>query len=374
MDAIVVGGGIVGTATAYHLRRAGVRTRVFDREDEGRATDAGAGILAPARSSSAEDDRWFEFAVDAVDYYEDLDAQLREAGVDETGYAVTGLLQVAFGEDEAATFDATLDRLRERQERRDVAPDATRLTVEEARERCPALGDADRVMWFPDGARVDGQVFTAAMRTVAEDAGAEWVDADVTDLRTDEGAVRGVVADGDRHDADAVVVAGGAWSTAFGDALGVEIPVSPMRGQILHLDTDHETGEWPIVSGTRSHYDVPWAGGRVAAGATYERGSGYEPHTTAEGVHSVLGDTLDHLPGLADASIREIRVGLRPGTQDDLPVVGAVPGVDGAYLATGHGATGLQLGPYSGRQVARLVRGERPETDVAAFSVTRFRD
>jgi D-amino-acid dehydrogenase len=374
MDAIVVGGGIVGTATAYHLQRAGVRTRVFDREDDGRATDAGAGILAPARSSSAEDDRWFDFAVDAVDYYEPLDAQLREAGVDETGYGVTGLLQVAYGTDEAATFDAALDRLRERQRDRDVAPDARRLAVAEAHELCPALGSPDRVMWFPGGARVDGRVFTDAMRTVAEDAGAEWVAADVTDLRVTEGTVRGVVADGERYAADAVVVAGGAWSPAFDDALGVEVPVAPMRGQILHLETDHETGEWPIVSGTRSHYDVPWDGGHVAVGATYERGSGYAPHTTAEGVHAVLGDALDHLPGLADASIREIRVGLRPGTPDDLPVLGAVPGVDGAYLATGHGPTGLQLGPYSGRQVARLVRGEPPESDVAAFSVTRFRD
>jgi D-amino-acid dehydrogenase len=374
MDAIVVGGGIVGTSAAYHLQRAGVSTRVFDRADEGRATDAGAGILAPARSSSATDDRWFDFAVDAVDYYDDLVADLRAAGVDDTGYSVTGLLHVAFGDEEVARFEAANDRLRERQARRDVADDAGELSLSAARERCPALGDADRVMWFPDAARLDGRTFTAAMQRAAEREGAEWVAADVTDVRIEGGTVDGVVADGEFVAADAVVVAGGAWSPAFGDAFGVEIPVSPMRGQILHLDADAETGTWPIVSGTRSHYVVPWSDGHVAVGATYERGSGYEPHTTVEGVHAVLGDALDHVPGLAGAAIDEIRVGLRPGTTDDLPVLGAVPGVEGAYLATGHGPTGLQLGPYSGRQVARLVRGEEPETEMSAFSVTRFGD
>jgi D-amino-acid dehydrogenase len=80
------------------------------------------------------------------------------------------------------------------------------------------------------------------------------------------------------------------------------------------------------------------------------------------------------LPGLADAAIGEIRVGLRPGSADGLPVCGPVPGVEGAYLATGHGPTGLQMGPYTGRQVARLVRGEPLETGMGAFSPARFLD
>lgn len=374
MDAIVVGGGIVGTATAFHLARAGVDVRLFDRADEGRATDAGAGILSPATSSSAGSEAWFRFAIDAVDYYEELDADLREAGAAETGYAVPGLLKVAVDGAEARAFDEALARIRDRQERLGAPAEIAELDPATARERCPVVGEPTRALWNPNGARVDGRTFTAALRAVGERAGLTVREADVTGIRVESGTVEGVVADGDRVDADAVVVAGGAWSPEFADDLGYGIPVEPMRGQIIHLDSDYDTGAWPIVTGTRSLYTVPWSGGRVAVGATYEEGSGFAPHTTVEGVHEVLGDALDVVPGLAEAAIGEIRVGLRPGSADGLPVCGPVPGVEGAYLATGHGPTGLQTGPYTGRQVARLVRGEPLETDMSAFAPARFED
>ncbi|MEF8791765.1 MAG: FAD-dependent oxidoreductase [Haloarculaceae archaeon] len=374
MEAIVVGGGIVGSATAYHLARAGVDVALFDRADEGRATDAGAGILSPATSSNADSEPWFRFAVDAVDYYEELDADLRAAGVGETGYAVPGLLQVAVDDAEARAFDEALAVIRDRQERMGEPEEIVELDPETARERCPVVGEPTRALWNPNGARVDGRVFSAALREAGERAGLTVREADVTGLRVESGTARGVVADGERVDAEAVVVAGGAWSPEFVDDLGYEIPVEPMRGQILHLDTDRDTAGWPVVTGTRSLYAVPWSSGRVAVGATYEEGSGYVPHSTVEGVHEVLGDALEVFPGLADAAVGEIRVGLRPGSADGLPVCGPVPGVEGAYLATGHGPTGLQAGPYSGRQVARLVRGEPVETEMGAFSPARFVD
>jgi D-amino-acid dehydrogenase len=374
MDAVVVGGGIVGTATAYHLATAGVDVRLFDRADEGRATDAGAGILSPATSSHAGSETWFRAAIDAVDYYDDLAAALREAGVAETGYSRPGLLQVASGEREARTFDAALARIRDRQERLGAPERIEQLDPEEARARCPVVGDADRVLWNPNGGRVDGRTFTAAMREAGEAAGLTVEAADVTGIDVASGTVTGVTVDGDRVGADAVVVAGGAWSPAFADDLGLAVPVEPMRGQILHLESEYDTEAWPVVTGTRSLYTVPWADGRVAVGATYEEGTGFAPHSTVEGIHSVLQDALAVVPGLSGAAIGEIRVGLRPGSADDLPICGPVPGVEGAYLATGHGATGLQMGPYTGRQVARQVRDAPVETDMSAFAPDRFAD
>jgi len=372
MEVIVVGGGIVGSSTAYHLARAGVDVGLFDRADEGRATDAGAGILSPATSSSAGSEAWFRFAVDAVDYYEPLNEALLDAGVGETGYAVPGLLQVAVNGAEARVFEEALARIRDRQERLGAPEEIRELDPGTARQRSPIVGDVERALWNPNGARVDGRTFNAALRAAGERAGLTVRETDVTSIRVESGRVAGVLADGEQVDAEAVVVAGGAWSPEFADDLGFEIPVEPMRGQILHLETDHDTGAWPIVTGTRSLYTVPWADGRVAVGATYEEGSGYVPHSTVEGVHEVLGDALEVVPGLGEAAIGEIRVGLRPGSADGLPVCGRVPGVDGAYLATGHGPTGLQMGPYTGRQVARLVRGEPIETDMDAFSPARF--
>jgi D-amino-acid dehydrogenase len=89
-------------------------------------------------------------------------------------------------------------------------------------------------------------------------------------------------------------------------------------------------------------------------------------------VREVLSEALRVAPGLARAEIREIRVGLRPFTSDTLPVLGPVPGIAGIFLITGHGPSGLTLGPYSARLVAGQMLGTAPETDLGAFSVARF--
>jgi D-amino-acid dehydrogenase len=118
---------------------------------------------------------------------------------------------------------------------------------------------------------------------------------------------------------------------------------------------------------------VPWADGRLAVGATRETGSGFAAHPTAAGLIEVLTKALRVAPGLAGAEIREIRVGLRPATRDGLPILGPVPGIPNLLLATGHGSIGLQLGPYSGKVVAGMIAGGAAETEIAPFSLARFK-
>ena len=117
---------------------------------------------------------------------------------------------------------------------------------------------------------------------------------------------------------------------------------------------------------------VPWPDNRVVVGATRETGSGFDARTTVSGVREVLGEALRVAPGLAAAEIREIRVGLRPYTQDLLPVLGPVPGRKNVWLATGHGPTGLQLGPYSGKLIADLIQGRDLPLSLDAYRITRF--
>ena len=170
-----------------------------------------------------------------------------------------------------------------------------------------------------------------------------------------------------------MVIAGGAWSAAFAEQLGVSIPIEPQRGQILHLRPPHaETEGWPIVSAFRDHYMVAWPDQRVVAGATRETGSGFATGPTAGGVRETLDEALRVAPGLAPAEIVEIRVGLRPLCADGLPVIGPIPGIAGVHLATGHGANGLQAGPYSGKLVAEVITEERPPADLSPFDVVRL--
>ena len=127
------------------------------------------------------------------------------------------------------------------------------------------------------------------------------------------------------------------------------LPVGPLRGQIIHLGVaGHDTGAWPIVQPVFGYYMVPWADARVAVGATVED-AGFAADVTAGGVHDVLRETLRVMPGLASATLREVRVGLRPVSIDDTPILGALPGVPNVFVATGHGANGSAARPGFGR-------------------------
>ena len=89
-------------------------------------------------------------------------------------------------------------------------------------------------------------------------------------------------------------------------------------------------------------------------------------------MHEVLRETLRVMPGLARATLREVRVGLRPVSADDTPIIGRLPSHDNVIVATGHGANGLLLGPVTGAIVADLVRGTAPPIDLSPFSPARF--
>ena len=107
------------------------------------------------------------------------------------------------------------------------------------------------------------------------------------------------------------------------------------------------------------HYMVPWADHRVAVGATVED-AGFSDDVTAGGVNEIMREALRVMPGLASATLGEVRVGLRPTSVDDSPLLGPLPGIDNVFVATGHGASGLLLGPISGKLVADLIVGAPP--------------
>ncbi len=373
-DVIVVGGGIVGASAAYHLVRAGAKTLLIDRQDAGRATDAGAGILAPEMSQQ-ESDAWFQLAVEAVDYYPALVNALQEEDAGTTSYARCGMLQVAATEDEIPAFEHAQQVIlaRQKQRARPSPEDLYPVSPAEARELFPALGNVHAAIYSRTAARVDGRQMGRAMRRAAEARGASMVDGSVGRFVRQGSRVTGVEIDGQAISSATTIIAGGAWSAELGDQLGVRIDVVPQRGQIAHLELSGEqTADWPVVGAFHGHYLVAWPDGRVAAGATRETGSGFNVTTTAVGIREVLDEALRVAPGLANAKLLEVRVGMRPYTKDRMPVLGEVPGVDGVLLATGHGSTGLQLGPLSGKLVAAMALEEKIQVDLSPFTVARF--
>ena len=371
-DVVVVGGGLAGLSVAYELIAAGARTLLIDRQDAGRATDAGAGILSPETTKN-EDDRWFRLVLACGERYPQLAAEL-EAGGHEHGWSRCGLLTLALADWDQETYEWAAKLALGRRDARGVPADdgLSEISPSEARALFPVLGDVTRALFNRGAARVDGRRFSAAMASAAMARGLIRRTAAASPLAPEGRRLRGVTADAEEVRCGAVVIAGGAWSAEWADALAVPLKVAPVRGQIVHLQLpDADTSPWPIAQPILGHYLVPWPHGRIAVGATVEPDAGFDARPTAAGMRQLLSWTMRAAPGLADATFVEVRVGLRPGSVDGLPILGPVPGVENVFLATGYGADGLLLSPFCGGLVAAAALGREPAIDLGPFSPGR---
>jgi D-amino-acid dehydrogenase len=384
-DVAIAGGGLVGLSLAYELASRGAQVTVIDAGYPGRATDAGAGILAPDTHPTTEL-FWWEMTHGAGAHYPLLLERLRSDGVDTepSGYATCGLLSVGRRESEENWFGPFAERVISRAEGR-----VSEISLDAAVALFPPLGPAHRVLHYPGAARIDGRGMADALRQGALARGVRFVSGAVCGVRAEGGMGGGAGPKGgtrqvrqmqrvqiDGHDdltCGALAVAGGAWSASIGERLHCALPITPTKGQIVHLATAEESGAWPIVQPLLTHYLVPWPGGRVACGGTFEPGAGFSATVTAAGLHELLRECLAVAPGLADASYLHTRVGLRPTSPDDRPVLGPVPGWSNVWVATGHGANGLLLGPYSSKLLAEQILQDPAEAAIPAeLSPGRF--
>lgn len=368
---IVLGGGIVGASAAYHLAREGIGTVLVDRRDEGHATRAGAGIVAPG-TSLRDLPGFYQLARPAVDYYPELLAALADLDAGPTGYGVVGKIFLAETDEEAVQLeDVAALFVQRREEGMPNLGEIDYISSEDARELFPPLRDVPRALYIAGAARVDGGLLRDALVNGARHHGAE-VRTGAGQLVREGDRVVGVAVGGERLAADAVVLAAGAWSNQLFEALGFRLPVAPQRGQILHITMPGEdTSRWPILAWFGSQYILAFGPDRVVAGATRETGSGFDVRMTPGGLQEVLDTALRIAPGLAQGTLKEIRVGLRPLSDDGLPFMGNAPGHDNVVVATGHGPSGLQLGPYSGRVAAELALGRAPGVDLTPFALDR---
>ncbi|MFP5487235.1 MAG: NAD(P)/FAD-dependent oxidoreductase [Acidimicrobiia bacterium] len=354
MRVVVVGAGIVGASTAFHLVEAGVETIVVDQRHPGAASMAGAGIVCPWPTSATDPDFVALYCAGAGATARLVD-RLTELGETDTGYGRVGAIVLAQpGETADAELDATERLVRSRSTPDSDAGEITRLDGAECQERFPPLRDDHPGLFIGGAARLDGRRLTQALvRAARIEPRVGHIELDVAD-----GRARGIVLEGERIGADAVVVAGGAWTADLLTAHHVTVDVEPQKGQLVHLrvtgpdGTPAATGGWPTILPPGPHYLVPFDDGRVVCGATRETGSGFDTEVTVGGQREVLAAAIRWAPGLADAAIVETRVGLRPLARSGRPTIGPAPGVDRLHVGTGMGAGGLTIGPHAGRLLA----------------------
>ena len=259
-DVVVVGGGLVGAACAYELAGAGVRVTLVDRHDAGRATDAGAGILSP-ETMGGMPDPFLDLADAAGAHYRELVPALADSGAPDPRYDVCGSLRIAFREMDDEFYGANVAASNARH------PGVLEpLDSDEAQVRFPPLAPVRNAVFNPRGARVDGRALVAALEFAARRRDVEWIDDDVERIALEHGRVHAVHTTNGTIACGAVVVAGGAWTPSLAASFGMRVGVRPVRGQIVHLQTNTDTSRWPVLQPIMSHYVVPWSDGRVALG------------------------------------------------------------------------------------------------------------
>ncbi|HZX54924.1 MAG TPA: FAD-dependent oxidoreductase [Ilumatobacteraceae bacterium] len=365
LHVVVVGAGIAGSCVGYSLLRDGAAVTIVDAGRAGQATAAGAGIIQPW--SSATTGALYELQSRSATHYPALIAELADFGVGDVGYRRCGALVV---NSQPHLVDKVEAQVRDRARSSPAAGDIERLDGRGARELFPPLAPDLVGLRIGGGARVDGRLLTAGLHAAIRKLGGSLVDGAVSLTPTVSGIELRVGQE--RVDADAVVIAAGAWSDALLAPLGISTGIAPQRGQITHLRLDGvDTAGWPSVSPISHHYMVAFDDSRVVVGATRETGSGFDPRVTAEGQRQVLADALSIAPGLSAATLIETRVGLRPLRADLIPFVGRVEGLNSLYVTSGYGPVGLTIAPFIGEQVSQLILTGRSTFDLGAFTPAR---
>ncbi|MDM4762917.1 FAD-dependent oxidoreductase [Galbitalea sp. SE-J8] len=349
---IVIGAGVAGASTAFALARRGVPVTIVDAALPGRATAAGAGIIQPWTSSAGGE--FYRLYAGGAAYYGELLGRLAEVGVDDIGYRRAGSLVVS---DSAAALDEVEARASARAADAPAMGELIRAGAGRARELFPPLAPHLAALLVSGGARVDGRALAAGLLAGALRRGAEVLAATAR-IVSGPGPWR-IETDAGPLSADVVVVAAGAWTNGVLGPLGRRVGVEPQRGQITHLRVTADTRQWPTVLPLGGHYLLAFDDSRVVVGATRESGAGFDVRVTAAGQREVLENALRVAPGLADATIIETRVGLRPYPDAELPTVGELSGLGGLYVNAGFGAAGLTMGPSVGERLAAEIVGER---------------
>jgi glycine oxidase len=365
---VVIGGGLIGTSIGWRLRQAGLDVAVIVGERSAAASGVAAGMLAPVTETTFTEQRLLKLNLASLSRYPDFVAELETASKLPSGLRRTPNLSVAYDVDDAARLATFADFLAR------AGYPGEQLTSRECRRHEPLLAPTIRSGLLVDGDwSCDNRLLWRALIEAGHRIGVREMPGFVHQITSADGRVTGVnLADGSSIAARWVVVANGAWARQL-DGLP-ELPVRPVKGQILRLDP----GRLPAPSLTvRAYvrgaeiYLVPREGGReVVLGATVEE-LGFDHRLTAGGVYELLRDARTVIPMSAEYALAETSVGWRPGTPDNAPILGRCD-IEGLVLATGHYRNGVLLTPITADVISSLIITGELDTVAMPFTLDRF--
>jgi glycine oxidase len=362
-EVVIVGGGVAGCATAYYLSRAGVQVTVIERAGIGRqASGYSAGGINPLHGYL---DPLQPLGLASYTLHRTLWDELRSITGADCQQRVISMIMVASDAAEIPELQHILERF-----------DATTgfaahwLEPAELLELEPRLRpDIVRGLYLYGNGVVDSHLFTVRLAEAAQYYGAVIRPGEVRGVQHADRRLTGVVLADGHVVCDTVVLATGPWARDAEAWLGTSIPVAPLKGEILRMQLPGPALVHDFVSTDILLCSRP--GGQVWCAATEEwQGFDTQPSASARALIRQRAQAL--LPAMADATLIEQTVCLRPVTPDWLPLIGRAPGWDNVYLATGGAKKGILLGPGMGKAIADLITTGSTTLPITPCSPERF--
>jgi glycine oxidase len=367
-DVIIVGGGIVGCSIAFALRKQGLSALVLERDTLGsQASGAAVGLLAPIRPLCHED-AFKTLQLAGIERFASLVPELESISGIAMQYQRTGTLRI-LPADKVPLVLAWAEEWQKKGYIIEVLPPES-VSVREPL-LCPGLAGA---VFIADEAQVTPVLAVKAYAQAARNLGAIFYEHTevVTVQRAEPGSkVTGVWTNqGDFLSCHHLVIATGAWSAAFGEQLGVTIPVRPVRGELIALKPPSNASIRHIIF-DEGIWDVDWyitpkPDGTVIIGATKVE-AGFDETVSAGGALHLLEIATKIVPSLANWPIVRIWAGLRPKSIHSRPLLGPAPLWENVTVATGHGGFGITLSAITGDLIAEWIATRQISDLMAAF-------
>jgi glycine oxidase len=369
-DVVVVGGGLIGLAIAWRTASRGTTVTVVDPAPGTGASGAAAGMLAPVSELHYGERTLLDLNLASAALFGDWSAELHELTGHDIGYRSCGTVVTAWdGADLAALRDLHAFQ-------RELGLDAELLSSRELRALEPGIAPG-----LPGGMlaagdhQVDPHRLHTALRAAGDAAGVRLILRRATEAVVTGDRVTGVVLDdGEVVACGQLLLAGGAWIRQLaGLPPQVLPPVRPVKGQTLHLRAATAGLISHVVRGTvrgSPVYLVPRDDGRLVVGASAEE-AGFDTGARAGAVYELLRDGQALVPQISELELEHVATGLRPGSPDNAPIIGATE-LSGLAVAGGHYRNGVLLTPITADAVAHLLTVGTLPPNLRAFSPNRF--
>ena len=366
-DVVVIGGGIIGTFIAYELSKNGIDVTVLERGRTGaEASSASAGLLVPLnvveRGESVE---VFRLAKAGLDMFTEIAPELEEISGINFGDESKGVLRVAVNEEDKSDISSLADQ-------GDLlGMNVTRMNGDEVRKLEPHFSPNIKagIIVNDEGTVHPGRLVDAVKRS-AVTCGVRFEEGCLATGIVHKGQkITGVQTNNGDYVTNDVIIAAGAWSRICGEWFGFNVPIGPVKGQMLSLRPSALFLSHPVMSSQGGLF--PKKDGTIHVGATHEH-AGFDKTNTPEGIIHILRAVSALIPALSNAPIENFWSGLRPWCDDYLPVIGPIPGWEGATIAAGHYRMGIVCSPITAKVVHELIVDNSPNELIRPFSPERF--